>query len=147
MYLHPVVEFMYLVLTPSRGVYVPCIYILSWSLCTLYFHPLVEFMYLVFTSSRGVYVPCIYILWWSLCTLYIHPLVEFMYLAFTRMPGEDYRRRLRSLLCCLCDVFRALKFSCVWILHERSWPRSDSDYDRDVPLVEFVYFVFYSHAR
>ena len=36
------------------------------------------------------------------------PLVEFMYLVFTRMPGESHRRRLRSLLLCLCDVFRAL---------------------------------------
>ena len=36
------------------------------------------------------------------------PLVEFMYLSFTRVPGESYRRRLRSLLLCLCDVFRAL---------------------------------------
>ena len=35
-------------------------------------------------------------------------LVEFMYLAFTRMPGQSYRRQLRSLLLCLCDVFRAL---------------------------------------
>ena len=35
------------------------------------------------------------------------PLVEFMYFVFTRMPGESYRRRLRSLLY-LCDVFRAL---------------------------------------
>ena len=32
----------------------------------------------------------------------------FMYFVFTRMPGECYRRRLRSLLLCLCDVFRAL---------------------------------------
>ena len=31
--------------------------------------------------------------------------LEFMYLVFTRMPGENYRRRLRSLLLCLCDVF------------------------------------------
>ena len=31
-----------------------------------------------------------------------------MYLVSTRMPGESYRRRLRSLLLCLCDVFRAL---------------------------------------
>ena len=29
---------------------------------------------------------------------------EFMHLVFSRMPGESYRRRLRSLLC-LCDVF------------------------------------------
>ena len=33
------------------------------------------------------------------------PLVEFMYLVFTRMPGDIY---CRSLLLCLCDVFRAL---------------------------------------
>ena len=31
-----------------------------------------------------------------------------MYLVFTRTPGENYRRRLRSLLLCLCDVFRPL---------------------------------------
>ena len=36
------------------------------------------------------------------------PLVEFMYVVFTRMPGESYRRRLRSLLLCLFDVLRAL---------------------------------------
>ena len=36
------------------------------------------------------------------------PLVEFMYLVFTRMPGESYRRRLRSSLLYLCYVFRAL---------------------------------------
>ena len=34
--------------------------------------------------------------------------MEFMYLVFTRMPGESYRRRVMSLLLCLCDVFRAL---------------------------------------
>ena len=31
-----------------------------------------------------------------------------MYLVFPRMPGESYRRWLRSLLLCLCDVFRSL---------------------------------------
>ena len=36
------------------------------------------------------------------------PLVEFMYLVFTRMPGENYRRRLMSLLLYLCNIFRAL---------------------------------------
>ena len=36
------------------------------------------------------------------------PVVEFMYFVFTRMPGESYRRRLKSLLLRLCDVFRAL---------------------------------------
>ena len=41
------------------------------------------------------------------------PLVEFMYLVFTRMPGESYRRRLRSLLLYLCYVFRALIISLV----------------------------------
>ena len=35
------------------------------------------------------------------------PLVELLYLVFTRMPGENYRRRLRSLLY-LCDVIPAL---------------------------------------
>ena len=36
------------------------------------------------------------------------PLVEFVYLEFTCMPGESYRRRLRSLLLYLCYVFRVL---------------------------------------
>ena len=37
-----------------------------------------------------------------------------MYLVLTCMPGESYRRRLRSLLLCLCDVFEALinSFTC-----------------------------------
>ena len=58
-------------------------------------------------------------LWWSLYTVYLHacqvrvtvedaPLVKYMYLVFTRLPGESYRRRLRSLLLYLCYVFRAL---------------------------------------
>ena len=36
-----------------------------------------------------------------------------MYLVFTRMPGESYRRRLRSLLLHLCDGCRALIISLV----------------------------------
>ena len=36
-----------------------------------------------------------------------------MYLVFTRMPGESYRRRLRSLLLYLCYVFRVLISSLV----------------------------------
>ena len=36
------------------------------------------------------------------------PPVEFMLLAFTRMPGESYRRQLRSLLLYLCYVFLVL---------------------------------------
>ena len=36
------------------------------------------------------------------------PLVVFLYLVFTRMPGESYRRRLGSLLLCLCYVFPEL---------------------------------------
>ena len=47
-------------------------------------------------------------------------LVELMYLVFTRMPGESYRKQLRSSLLSLCDDFRALInlvlllfFSCV----------------------------------
>ena len=57
--------------------------------------PLVEFTYLVFTRTPGE-------------SIEDSPLVEFMYLVFTRMPGESYRSLLRSLLLCLCDVFRAL---------------------------------------
>ena len=44
------------------------------------------------------------------------PVVEFMYLVFTRMPGESYRRRLRSLLLYLCDDFRALINSLVVLI-------------------------------
>ena len=51
-----------------------------------------------------------------------------MYLVFTRMPGETYRRRLRSLLLCLCDVYRYLSPLC-----------SDFEY---VPLAESMYLVF-----
>ena len=36
------------------------------------------------------------------------PLAEFTYLVFTHMPGESYRRCLRSLLLYLCYVFQAL---------------------------------------
>ena len=44
-----------------------------------------------------------------------------MYLVFTRMPGESYRMRLRSLLFCLCDVFRALINSLVcWFFNRTS---------------------------
>ena len=50
--------------------------------------PLAEFMYVVFTEDV--------------------PLAEFMSLVFTRMPGESYRRRLRSLLLYLYYVFRTL---------------------------------------
>ena len=57
--------------------------------------PLVEFMYLVFTRIPGE-------------STGDAPLVEFMYLVFTRMPGKTYRSRVRSLLLCLGDVFRAL---------------------------------------
>ena len=47
-------------------------------------------MYLTGCTSGGVYVPC--------------------------MPGDSYRRRLRSLLLCLYDVFRALINSLVcWL--------------------------------
>ena len=53
-------------------------------LCTVYLH---------------VYVPCIY----SLCTVYLHAC----------QVRLTYRRRLGSLLLCLCDVFRVLITSLV----------------------------------
>ena len=34
-------------------------------------------------------------------------MVDFIYLVFTSIPGESYRKQLRSLMC-LCDVFPAL---------------------------------------
>ena len=49
--------------------------------------------------------PCLpgkHIPWVGLvCVIEDVSLVEFMYLVFTRMPGESYRRRLRS-FCCTC---------------------------------------------
>ena len=45
-----------------------------------------------------------------------------MYLVFTRMPSESYRRRVRSLLLCLCDVFPALINSLVRRLTSCSRP-------------------------
>ena len=36
------------------------------------------------------------------------PLLECMYRLFTRIPGESYRKRLRSLLLGLSDVLRSL---------------------------------------
>ena len=58
----------------------------------------------------------------ALCSVYILstplflyvPLEELMHLVFYCMPGQRYRRRLRSLLLCLCDVFRALINSLVY---------------------------------
>ena len=75
---------------------------LTWRVCKYKVHKL-----------HQKYILMVYF-WWSLCTLYLHackkdvPLVEFMYLVFTRMPGESYRRQLRSLLLYLCYIFRAL---------------------------------------
>ena len=50
------------------------------------------------------------------------PLVGFIHLIFTRMPGESYRRRLRSSLLNLFSVFRALINSLVcWFWTELNW--------------------------
>ena len=38
------------------------------------------------------------------------PLVEFMYLVFTHMPGESYRRQLRSFCVCLLLLLRVTSF-------------------------------------
>ena len=61
---------------------------------------------------------------WVASFLEAVPLVEFMYLVFTGMPGESYRMCLRSLLLCLCCVFRALINSLVcWFLHSTVFMR------------------------
>ena len=49
------------------------------------------------------------------------PVMEFMYFVFTRMPDKSYRGRLRSLLSCLCDVFRALISSLVCLFFVSTW--------------------------
>ena len=49
-----------------------------------------------------------YLCHWGASFLEDLPLVEFMYLVFIRMPGESYRKRLKSLLLHLRYVFRAL---------------------------------------
>ena len=53
-----------------------------------------------------------------------------MYIVFTRMLCESNRRRLRSLLLCLCEVFRAPVNPLKLILHRRSGPRSVLDLKR-----------------
>ena len=68
------------------------------------------------------------------------PLVEFMYPVFTCMPGESYRRWLRSLLLCLCDVFQVLPSVLIldcwsqvfkkkggWVDGQRNKPKSASN--------------------
>ena len=50
------------------------------------------------------------------------PLGECLYHVFTRMPGESFRRRLRSLLLCLCDVFRALIISLMCRFPQKNRP-------------------------
>ena len=56
----------------------------------------------------------VYLLTYLLFFMEDVPLVEFMYLVFTRMPGESYRRGLRSSVLYLCYVFRALINSLVY---------------------------------
>ena len=69
----------------------------------------------VITSPNKVFL--LYATGWHPFLRTYVPLVEFIYLVFTRMPGESYRRRLRSLLLYLCHVFRALINSLVcWVV-------------------------------
>ena len=64
-----------------------------------------------------------------------------MSLVFTRRPGESCLRRLRLLLLCLCDVFRAVINSLACWLFECSGPRSVSDF-YFVWLVVLIVFMF-----
>ena len=72
-------------------------------------------IFCVYVSCEGVYF-CFFVL--LLLLLEDVPLVDFMYLVFTRMPGDSYRRRLRSLL--LSYVFRALINSLVCLFFSLS---------------------------
>ena len=56
-------------------------------------------------------------------------MVEFMYLVITRMPGEIYRRRLRSLLFGRVTSFSINELPCLLIPLERSKPLSISDFN------------------
>ena len=64
------------------------------------------------TSFESRLTP-LFVSWFYTSALEDVPLVELIHLVFTRMPGESCRRRLSSLLLCLCDVFRALMNSLV----------------------------------
>ena len=58
-----------------------------------------------------LYTPFCVELYWLILALTMFedvPLVEFMSLVFRHMPGESYRKQLRSLLLRLCDIFRVL---------------------------------------
>ena len=71
------------------------------------FHGVIVYLRRRLCLKCGVYMPLGGIFFVCFCFENV-PLEEFMYLVFTRMPGESYRKGLRSLLLCLCDVFRAL---------------------------------------
>ena len=60
------------------------------------------------TTKTWVYVPCMELIRWKYVAQVQQQRPEFTYLVFTRMPGENYRRRLRSLLLYFCYVFPAL---------------------------------------
>ena len=70
----------------------------------IYFHPfsLTDRCWRVWCVLNG----------WENCDV---PLVELMPLVLIiRMPGESYRKRPRSMLLCLCDVFREVMTSFVY---------------------------------
>ena len=73
------------------------------------------------------------------------PLVELMYPVFTRMPGERYRRRLRSLLLYLCCIFQEL-INCVvcWL---RAWIWSFYTYSYQNCPVSSLLFSQFLHWR
>ena len=66
------------------------------------------------------------------------PLVESTCLVFTHVPSASYHRKLRSLLLCLCDIFRALINSLVcWFCNGCSGLCSVSDWHRKISLLDF----------
>ena len=63
-----------------------------------------------------------------------------MYPVFTPMPGESYRRRLRSFVVVLMlRISSANELPCVLIVHERPGPRSVSDCDEVTDCVLFLH--------
>ena len=77
--------------------------------------------------------------------LLLVPLVEFMYLVFTHMPGESYRRRLRSLLQYLCYIFRMNLMFNNKLIYKKRFKRTN-DYLQDVCVEGNVDILFQLHS-
>ena len=75
------------------------------------------------------------------------PLVEFMYLVFTCMPGESYRRRLRSLSLYLCYILWVLINSLVfWFCSVYTFYFVPVNTAYDISWVQFTFKIPTNHV-